>query len=88
MTKYEIIYIIDSGLSEEDIKSAVEKFTGFMGWYLRSIGSNDLTLNASKSLYLHSQQSRVSFLGNIDAGGLPPKVLNEGIRPAILINKP
>lgn len=30
MVKYEIIYIVDSGLGEEPVKSLVEKFTAFI----------------------------------------------------------
>jgi len=63
-----------------------EEFTGCMDWYLRSVGTNDIALNATNTLYHHGQLSYVTFLGAICAGGVLPKALSFGIRPAIVIN--
>ncbi|MCL2097088.1 MAG: DUF6273 domain-containing protein [Oscillospiraceae bacterium] len=64
----------------------LEEYSGFMGWFLRSAGSNDLALtNAGVH---QGQLSNVTALGGINAGGTGQRVLHVGVRPAILINIP
>ena len=62
-----------------------EEFTGCMGYFLRSVGSNDIAMHGKNCTHHHGQLSCVRDIGSINAGGVSPPVLNMGVRPAILI---
>lgn len=64
----------------------VPEFSGFMGWYLRSVGSNDQSFHFANTPNYHGQLSYVTHLGAICASGAGPRVLGIGVRPAILVN--
>ena len=70
----------------QKIKAGTEHI-GSVKWWLRNIGINDLSLNASQTTYHASQACMVQF-GAIHTGGITPSAMNLGVRPAILIKNP
>ena len=65
----------------------VDEFTGCMDWFLRSVGANDIAHIFANAPSHQGLLSYITFLGAINAGGVFPRALSIGIRPAILINK-
>jgi len=61
-----------------------EELRGSVGWWLRNIGVNDISMNAMQTSYHGSQVSNVR-LGAIFSGGTVPYAMNFGVRPAIII---
>ena len=63
----------------------IDEFTGCQGYWLRNIGSNDITFHSTNAPFHHGQLSFVSDTGAINGAGHCPASMGNMVRPVILV---